>query len=593
MRKTAFILPFLVLSVFASAQGLFKTIIPSVPVVAGESFRVQYFIEDASVITDFTAPDFRPFKLVAGPDIYPGEKNHQNNFRQSKNYVFTLVAAMPGKYIIPGAVISSNSKLVKSNEVRIEVISKENAIQFLNKEQLQVSEYYLRPGENVNEKIRQNLFLKVMVDKRSCFVGEPVVATFKLYSRLESKSDIIKNPGFYGFTVYDMIGLGDKHLSTEYVNGRPFDVHTIRKVQLYPLQAGRFTIDPMEIKNKVEFSRSVVNRKTEQQIAEGMFNQQEADAPVPGTETVETEMSTIPVVIDVKPVPEKNKPVSFNGATGKFTISASVEKNKLAKNEEGFLVLLVSGKGNFIQLEAPAIQWPAGVEGFSPVVSDFTDKKLVPLTGKRKLRYGFVCSGPGIYMLPSVSFTFFDPDSNKYKTISTQPLQVFATNEEKKSVVVEEKKASISGQSEKISRIAVGIVAILVLAILVYWIFRKKEPVPATVAPAASFPSAGEILLRTTEALTAEDKAFYKELHQALWIYFDHHFVLTGSAKNKNALFAALDEKGIDKNIKESLTSVFSVCEAGMYTNAGVNADKGVLLKITREILESIDKSLL
>ena len=55
--------------------------------------------------------------------------------------------------------------------------------------------------------------MKVLVDKRSCFVGEPVLATFKLYSRLESKSDIVKNPGFYGFTVQDMINLADKQIA--------------------------------------------------------------------------------------------------------------------------------------------------------------------------------------------------------------------------------------------------------------------------------------------------------------------------------------------------------------------------------------------
>ena len=44
--------------------------------------------------------------------------------------------------------------------------------------------YYLAPGENPQKKIRDNLFLKVLVDKKNVFVGEPVTATFKLYSRL-------------------------------------------------------------------------------------------------------------------------------------------------------------------------------------------------------------------------------------------------------------------------------------------------------------------------------------------------------------------------------------------------------------------------
>src|SRR5438876_1062709 len=70
--------------------------------------------------------------------------------------------------------------------------------------------YFLAIGEDPFRKIRENLFLKLFVDKQNCFIGEPLVATFKLYSRLQSRSNVIKNPGFYGFSVYDMINVNDQ-----------------------------------------------------------------------------------------------------------------------------------------------------------------------------------------------------------------------------------------------------------------------------------------------------------------------------------------------------------------------------------------------
>src|SRR5215208_5806025 len=91
------------------------------------------------------------------------------------------------------------------------------------------STYFLSRGEDPLKKIRDNLFLKIMVDKHSCYIGEPLVATFKLYSRLQSTSEVIKNPGFYGFSVYDMVNLDDKLESLEIHNGNSFDVHIIRK----------------------------------------------------------------------------------------------------------------------------------------------------------------------------------------------------------------------------------------------------------------------------------------------------------------------------------------------------------------------------
>ena len=65
-------------------------------------------------------------------------------------------------------------------------------------------DYILRKGENVAEKIKKNLFIKIDVNKKSCYVGEPIVATYKLYTRLKSESNIIKTPSFNGFSVSEL-----------------------------------------------------------------------------------------------------------------------------------------------------------------------------------------------------------------------------------------------------------------------------------------------------------------------------------------------------------------------------------------------------
>ena len=78
-------------------------------------------------------------------------------------------------------------------------------------------------------------------------------------------------------------------------------------------------------------------------------------------------------------------------------------------------LVTVKGKGNFNQLVAPVINWPSGTEGFEPSITDLLDKSVKPLEGSRTFRYAFVASKPGSYLLPAISFSFFDPDSNKYK----------------------------------------------------------------------------------------------------------------------------------------------------------------------------------
>lgn len=591
MKRTATIFVFLLLLIKVQAQLSFKTIVPQEPLVAGESFQVQYIIEDGDQTMQVKPPVFNHFRFVAGPHLYMGSVATVNGTKPLRNAVYTLEAVRPGRFVVPGATIIINGKTIRSNDALVQVISKDEAARRSDKENRnRPSDYFLRPGENAYEKIRQNLFVKVMVDKKACYVGEPVLATFKLYSRLESKSDIVKNPGFYGFTVYDMVSLSDKEKVTENINGKLFDVHTIRKVQLYPLQEGMFTIDAMEVKNSVEFSKSAVNRKTEQEIVEGVLGNNGNETPVEGTEVFETAISTAPVTINVKPVPVKNQPADFNGATGRFTIAAALVKDRLSKNEEGILAITVSGKGNFIQLSAPSVQWPAGTESFEPSLKDELDKTTHPLSGSRTFLYPFVCTTPGKYQIPRVSFSFFDIDSNNYKTIATKNVEVLVGNEDKKVLVVEEKQPSISEKSERAARTGGIVVLLLVVLILAYWIVRKKEPETLPVAQEEKAITSIDSLLEPAEvAIPADDNRFYSVLHGIIWKFAADKFTLFGSGISKQVLASKMQEAGIKDETTENLFQLLGECETGMFTNASLSHDKQSMLSEAKNLLEKIN----
>src|SRR5258708_12382243 len=128
---------------------------------------------------------------------------------------FVLQPDKTGKVVIEGATAQVDGKHMRSNPVTITVntsssgSTNNNANGNNNRnnpfmqpawpdpspEPAEVDrDFVLRPGENVKEKIRKNLFLKVQVDKTSCYVGEPIVATYKLYSRLTSQSRVTNRP---------------------------------------------------------------------------------------------------------------------------------------------------------------------------------------------------------------------------------------------------------------------------------------------------------------------------------------------------------------------------------------------------------------
>ncbi len=594
MRKIFIIFFYTLLTSAAGAQVSFNTMVPREPVVPGESFQVQYIIRDAEKIGNFKAPAFDHFRFVSGPNIYNGVVSSPDDIHPIRNFVYTLEAVRPGRFTIRGATVLLNGKPIKSNDVILEVITKDKASKYFDRNMVMANpDYVLRPGEDPYEKIRQNLFLKVDVDRTTCYTGEPVLAVFKLYSRLESNSDIVKNPGFYGFTVHDMVSLSDKQVNSEMLNGKWFDVHTIRKIQLFPLQAGLFTIDPMEVKNKIEFSRSMVSKKTEQEIIEGLSGNNKDEKADDNTDVFETSMHTEPLVIRVKPLPDKNIPALFNGAVGTFSVSASILQNRIAKNEEGVFEIRISGNGNFTQLSKPVIDWPAGIEGFEPSIRDSLDKTHFPLSGSRTFRYTFVCNHPGRYQLPPVNFSFFDPHSNGYKTVTTASSSVEIGNEEKKEPIHAERKESITAKNSRASRVAGGIIILLVIIVLTYWIMHKEKPAPSVQKEKIVLPSVGEGLAPMRDLIDLSDKEFFTGLQQFIWKHLGNRFDMEGSLVNKENLFSGLKQKSVDDRIIADLQKILTDCEMGMFTGASLDVNKEKMLADVKVVLEAIDRLLL
>jgi len=588
MRINLFILLLLLLGWTANSQNIFRTIVSQQPVIAGESFAVQYVLQETENEEEFIAPSFTGLRLISGPDNYGGFTYGDDGPIPLKNIVYTLVAPKAGWITIPGASLKRNGKITRSNDVLVEVVDKKDVQKSTRGDRQESSEYFLKPGEDPYVKMKKNLFVEVTVDKRNCFVGEPVLATFKLYSRLESRSDIVKNPGFYGFTVHDVLNLNDKHSATEVIDGKLFDVHTIRMVQLYPFQAGKFIIDPMEVINKVEFSNSAIKRKTEQKIIEGVFPDQHHSTQA-NTVNFENTISTTPITVNVIPLPEKNKPADFTGATGNFTIHAEVERGKIMRNEQGNLLITLKGEGNFIQLEAPSVEWPKGVEGFSPEVIDSLDKSHTPLKGLRTFKFPFVASRAGTYHIPGITFNYFNPDTNNYKTVSTSSLDIVITDEEKEA----SREIGKNNNQRRPSYLLWMVLGLALIGLLVFAIqyragMKLKAKIAMQEANKQPMISVDDELLPAFDALRINDPGFYVILQKCTWNYLGKTLGISGSQMNKDRLAKVLETKNVPAEISSEFLNLLGQCDIASFTQAEPAIGKKTLLFRMKELLRQM-----
>ena len=564
-----------------------KTILPDRPIIAGEPFRIQFIVENPDDNHRFNAPDFEELRIIRGPEVYAGTQSVNGKKIRITNYIYTLIAEKAGDFRIGPPGVNLNGKFYPGEPFGIIIRKKNNLVKWEDG-----SAYTLMPGDDPYKKIKENLFVKLIVSKRTCLVGEPVVATFKLFSRLQSRSDIVKNPGFYGFSVHDMINLEDKVKETERVNGKDFDVHTIRKVQLYPLRPGEYLIDEMKIDNKVEFSRSVVNKKTEQHISEGLLNQED-ETVSPGAEVFETSLVTEPVKIRVNALPAKNVPADFNGATGNFTIHATLKKKNLDKNEEGFLLITLEGRGNFTQITAPLIQWPRELEGFEPSVKDFLDKRLVPLSGARIFSYPFISAQPGTWKIPAAQFSFFNSATKNYQRLRSDSLVVNISSKEFKKAVNEkivkvEKKTSIDEVNKKVSRIAFLLVLALIVGAILYWTFFSRRKIKEDRQTEPAPPSIDDLFLPVADE-NISIREFYRGLHQNTWSYLAGKFDLTGTEMNKPILEFKLTQHKNNRILINELMGLLHHFETAMFTNIGLDENREELIEKTKDVLRQLE----
>lgn len=377
-----------------------QTIVPKQAVVVGNAFQVQYILTKPADLVKIYPPDFDSFQLVAGPAYYKGTARIDGKLQSIENITYTLVPLQTGYLKLKGLKARyADSVFKESNATFIQVLAKPKASYNSKSSYTDVSLYAPGSKDDLQNLIDKNLFIKVTADKKFCYAGEAVVVSFKLFSRLQSASEAEKSPGFYGFSVVDMLDINQAHTAVTRLNGQIFNTAILRQVQLFPMQAGTFTIDEMYVKNEIEFDGK--NGKT----------------------TIEKEIISKPITIQVKALPAP-RPKMFTGAVGKFAIEAHLEKDSIEVNEQNKLIVTLTGKGNFIQLEQPQISWPKGFEVFDAIITDQLKKNVAPIEGKRMYVFEFTADSSGVYSIPAIVFSFFDPQAAIYKKGATGVLKI-------------------------------------------------------------------------------------------------------------------------------------------------------------------------
>ncbi len=589
------------LSGFITAQSqdiLIQAEYPPV-VESGQQFTISWIINTNG--GDFTAPPFVGFYKLMGPQtsyssntqIINGKMTHEVSY----SYVYYLQSGEPGKFVIPPASYTYKNKTFHSDSARIEVVGGGSK-----------SQNNLQGATGAQEGDAEvvagsDLFLNLILSRRDIYIGEPIVATVKIYTRVDlSGINEIKYPPFANFLKADLETPPLTSLKQENVNGTIYGTGVIQQFLLYPQVTGEIIIDPVQL-------TVLVQQKSGR--SDPFFGDFFSTY-----NTVPRAVASKAVAVNVKALPGI-KPVDFSGIVGKLDIKAGLDKDSVRVNDAVNFKITLSGTGNLKLAEAPALKLSPDVEVYDPKITENLKNSSGGTSGQKTFEYLLIPRHYGDFIIPPISYSFFNISTGKYEQLTTREFHFRASRDNEQSADitvyggVSKEDVRYMGQDIRFIKTNPGRLtkagnliasgqtyytgfAGAFLAFLIVLFIRREHVKRNSDLSAVRNRKAGKIAgKRLHEASLCikhgETDRFHEEILKALWGYLSDKLNIPVSDLNRNNAISALQERGIDNELTDSLSQLLDECEFARYSPASAKKDVTAIYEEASGFIKSVE----
>src|SRR6202140_2222982 len=316
------------------------------------------------------------------------------NFQASSITTFTyiLTPTKEGVFEIPSIVVSAGGKDYRTTSLVLKV-GHEN-------------------GKNAAQPTNPDkpYFAELVIPKESAFVGEqiPIELRFYFNQRMQYQP--------YPQGQYPLID-GEGLVTRKYAeptekqfetNGRVYHV-VVYKTGLTGVKPGKLELQSA----------------TQSFLISSPFGMRNAPGFVDPTEAFQqqvVDVKTNAASIDIKPLPTAGRPATFSGAVGDFTLATSAQPTKARTGDPVSMKVEIRGLGNFDRIEQPALINTEGWRTYQPSqeTQAFDD---LGLSAVKTFNFPLIAAKQ-VSSLPTVEFSYFDPNAEKYVTLKSSPINL-------------------------------------------------------------------------------------------------------------------------------------------------------------------------
>lgn len=591
-------------------------------VMVGERFQVVF--EANAEGKNFQAPSFGNLTLLGGPFTSTSSSFSMVNGSMSHSvkctYTFALQAYQEGTVHVGSASLTVKGDKISSQPFDIKVVPDDGS-HSNNSSSGYGGEPDSQGGQQQNTNDPQvsgkDLFLRVIPSKKSAYVGEQVVLTYKLYTKVAVSSvSLSKMPSYAGFWTKDISdNSGTLNQSSEYVNGIEYTTAEIQKVIVVPQRSGKLTLDPMTMECIAQI-RTERNNSRSMDPFEAFFNDPFFNRNIVN---VKKELSSQPFTLDVKSLPENGKPASFAGAVGNYNFKSEIDKTELSTNEAVTITLTVSGTGNVELLQMPAPVFPPDFELYDPKVTTSSNVGSQGLTGSKKAEYLAIPRRAGSFTIPAVEFSYFNPTSGSYETIMSEPYEInvekgsgsddgggiYASNQEDIKYLGSDIRHIMTGNPHLkpmhtvffgSAAYFVALLVLLALFVMLLFVLKKREQLTQDTAANRNRKAdkvARGRLKNAYQHLKAKDQEkFYVEMSQALWGYIADKLGIERSKLSMDTVSETMKGKNVPEELTQQFIDTLNSCEFARFAPGSTEEKMDDLYQKGIDVISKAEKVL-
>ncbi len=599
------LIPFLFSGWTVLAQNVsFQASAPRV-VELGEQFRISYTLNAKG--SNFQEPNLENFRVLSGPNVSTSSSVQIMNGKMSQSvtysYTYVVMASAEGKQVIPAASVEVKGRKYQSNEISIEVVKG-------NSQQAASASSGSSGGSSIqtdpSNADGKSLFVAVNVNRKTLYQGENLIAEIKVYTQKSlSGFDDIKLPPFTGFWSQDIESPQQIQLHRENVNGKVYDVGLFKKVLLFPQRSGDIVIDPFEI--TLITQERVRSNNPFDDFFGGSYKR------------VPYKVASKPTTIHVLPLPE-GKPADFNGAVGKFKMTAAVDKTGVKANEAVTLNIKISGNGNLKLIKPLKVDFPPDIDVYDPKITLNSKASNEGVIGNINFEYLFIPRYAGNYRIAPITFSYFDTSTKTYKTITSKEFEIKVekgsgdaemssgvvqglTKEDVKYIGKDIRYLKKDTQLKRIVKplygsllfflVYLGSLFLFFLIILVRRRQIKQNANQAKVKNRKANRVSQKRLKKAAGYMKQKiDEKFYDEVLKAIWGYLSDKLVIPVASLSKDNVTEILERRKVDVDSIQTLMQLLDACEFARFAPAAVSGGMEDIYKKAVQLISKLDQKI-